>query len=55
MHVTIEPPWVTIDADKELRGIVVYYGAIDAELNGWGRPAPRRGGTVCSGMYSPIR
>ncbi len=33
VHVTIEPPWVTIDADKELRGTVVYY-ADDVELNG---------------------
>jgi hypothetical protein len=32
LHVSIEPPWVTIPVDKELRGTVVYY-CDDFELN----------------------
>ena len=32
VHVTIEPPWATIPADKELRGLVTYY-ADDFEVN----------------------
>lgn len=32
VHVSIEPPWVTIPADKELRGLVTYY-ADDDEVN----------------------
>jgi hypothetical protein len=33
VHVSIEPPWATIPADKELRGLVTYY-ADDDEVNG---------------------
>lgn len=32
VHVTIEPPWVTIPADKELRGTITYY-CDDFEIN----------------------
>lgn len=32
LRVSVEPPWVTIPADKELRGLVVYF-ADDFELN----------------------
>lgn len=32
VHVSIEPPWGTIPADKELRGLVTYY-ADDDEVN----------------------
>lgn len=33
VHVSVEPPWSTIPADKELRGLVTYY-ADDDEVNG---------------------
>jgi hypothetical protein len=32
VHVSIEPPWSTIPADKELRGLVTYF-ADDFEIN----------------------